>query len=233
MMERELSAKSLGLTITYRCPKSVVAEASVLVPDYRAAESAPDGKVSSMTEEAMMSTVTPGDAILSRTNAPMMPLCLSLLRKGIAARIEGRDIGKQLVGIIKSLKARSIPQLIEKIEKWGDKMKNRFRNSKHAEAQCELVNDQVATLLACVEGLTGVSEVEPRIMSLFQDTDGNSKPSVVFSSVHKAKGLEWNRVFILRRTFKIQQADDTVSDEANIYYVAITRAKQELVMLEK
>ena len=44
------------------------------------------------------------------------------------------------------------------------------------------------------------------------------------SSVHKSKGLEAPKVFILADTLR-----DTNDEERNIQYVAITRAIQELV----
>jgi superfamily I DNA/RNA helicase len=78
------------------------------------------------------------------------------------------------------------------------------------------------------EGVRSVSEIEARLSELFQDSDGFSKPAVVLSSVHKAKGLEWNRVHLLSKTFK---HSDGVGEEANIYYVAVTRAKNTLVFV--
>jgi superfamily I DNA/RNA helicase len=67
-------------------------------------------------------------------------------------------------------------------------------------------------------------------MSLFVDDKGFNKPTVVLSSVHKAKGLEWNRVFLISKTFRVTKGED---EEANIYYVAVTRAKQELVFVSE
>ena len=47
---------------------------------------------------------------------------------------------------------------------------------------------------------------------------------ITCSSVHRAKGLEAKRVFILRKTLR-----DNTQEEKNICYVAVTRAKEELV----
>jgi DNA helicase II / ATP-dependent DNA helicase PcrA len=233
MMRAALDAKVLGLTITYRCPKSVVAIASAIVPDYKAADSAPEGIVSDIGIGELVSGLEIGDAVLSRVNAPLMPLCLQTLRRGVSARIEGRDIGQALLSIVKKQKARTIPQFISKIETWGDRMRLRARASKNAEAKIEGINDQVSTLIAVAEGCAGVSEIESRLMNLFQDSEG-AKPGVVFSSVHKAKGLEWDRVFILSDTFKRKPGtEEQAREEQNIYYVAVTRAKKHLVMVGK
>lgn len=53
LITKELNSTILPLTLTYRCPKAVVAEANKYVPDIKAHETAPEGKVrriSSMVE---------------------------------------------------------------------------------------------------------------------------------------------------------------------------------------
>lgn len=226
LMRERLQAHVLGLTTTYRCPKSVVALANEIVSDYVAAPSAPEGIVDEIEMAALVEQAKVGDAILSRLNAPLMSACLALLRKGVSARIEGRDIGRQLVGMVRKLKARSVPDFLRRLVAWGDKQKARMVG-KTRDAKCALIDDQVATLSAVAEGAESVSDIEAKIYSLFQDSDTNVKPAVVLSSVHKAKGLEWNRVFVLTGTFKKNGSDE----EKNIWYVAVTRAKQQLTLV--
>lgn len=225
MMRQELNGVVLGLTTTYRCPKAVVTLAAALVPDYKAAPEAPEGVANNVGTVALAQLVKIGDAVLSRKNAPLMPLCLGLLKKGVPARIEGRDIGKQLAGIVDRLKARSVPHFISRVEAWVEKQIARFGKTKNAEAKTEQIRDQAGVLLAVAENAASVAEIKQRLLDLFQDTDGNSRPSVVLSSVHKAKGLEWDRVFLLSSTFRVTSGE---GEEANIYYVALTRAKREL-----
>ncbi len=94
-----------------------------------------------------------------------------------------------------------------------------------------------------------MAELVTRIENLFSDSE--TAPSVVCSTVHKAKGLEARRVYVLDDTlFKMgpcecshwhkgvcgecacqQFAGDPkrVREEQNIAYVAITRAQNILV----
>ncbi len=234
MMRQALGAESLSLTVTYRCPQRVVGIAQNFVSDYRAHESNAVGIVDTLGEHAMLQDLQAGDAVLSRVNAPLMPLCLSLLRRGVPARIEGRDIGTALAAIVEKLKAASLPQFAERVARWGEKRKKRLAGRENVEAKYQEIDDQVATLLAVAEGCSNVREISTRLSTLFVDSNGDKRPAVIFSSIHKAKGLEWEHVFLLRDTFKKRGGKEVAADselegeEANLFYVAVTRSKMHL-----
>jgi hypothetical protein len=227
MMKVTLRAETLPLTVTRRCPKKVVELARKSVEDYRAADDAPEGKVESVAHTQASAV---GDVILSRLNAPLMPLALSFLRKHIPARIEGRDIGRQLSTMVKQMRAKDATDFCVKVESWKQKQIARLSVQNQPEKKIENVKDLAETLLCLAEGCVTVYDIETRIGNLFDDTNSKSKPAVTLSTVHKAKGLEWNRVFVLADTFgKNKWAD--AREEANIWYVAITRTKSELYLV--
>ena len=122
------------------------------------------------------------------------------------------------------MKAKSVPHFIERVESWLAKQIERLERSKNAEKKIEQTRDIADTLKALSQDSKSVQEIEQRITSLFQDTDNFSKPAVVLSTVHKAKGLEWPRVFMLSETFRRGKG----IEEDNIYYVAVTRAMKAL-----
>lgn len=233
-LKEELNAVELGLTVTYRCARSIVAIANTVVPDFVAADGNPEGKIDRVLEgsEKFYNSAKPGDFILSRKNAPLMTICLGLLRRGIRARIEGRDIAAGLRAIIKSVKAKSIPNFIEKVGTWAKKNIARAGKLTHEGARVNkiaVIEDQRDMLIALVEGCASVDEALNRIDTLFGDSElGVAFPTVVCSSVHRAKGLEADRVFILRSTLK-----NNSREESNIYYVAVTRAKNHLTWIEQ
>lgn len=236
IMARALSAKILPLTVTHRCGKAIVAHAQQTVPDYKAHDDAPEGEVVRCDEAQMLEQAKVGDAILSRINAPLMGACLRLLKKGVPARIEGRDIGRQLLGTVRKLKAKSVPDFLKKLARWEEKQAARLKNTKNPEAKLATLADTRETLEAVAEGCANVAEVEARLLSLFQDSDSDeAKPAVVLSSVHKAKGLEWDRTFVLGWTFaKRKPKDDAEArEERNVYYVAVTRAKRTLALVSE
>jgi hypothetical protein len=228
MMRERLKAKVLNLTVTYRCPKKVVNLAKEIVPEFKAASAAPEGTIEEVNKAFLEQNAKPGDAILSRLNAPLMPLALSFLRRNIPARIEGRNIGEALLSMVRSMKAKSVPDFIGKVASWREKQHQRLKRIKDVaqrNQRLEQADDIAMTLTAVAEGASSAKDVEDRIRNLFQDTNEESRPAVVLSSVHKAKGLEWERVFLLKETFRRK---DGKSEEDNIWYVAITRTKKEL-----
>ncbi len=227
-----LNAKVLPLTTTYRCPAKVVATAKRLVPTYQAAPTAAEGVERMATEAMMLKEVKIGDAVISRKNGPLMGLCLALLRSGIPARIEGRDIGKKLLKVIQDLKASTVPAFVTAVESWGDRKaaKAAAMRDGGGEELAQEINDTVETLLAVADEAGSVTEIESRINNLFSDTAEGPRPAVVLSSVHKAKGLEWKRIYLLQGTFTKNWSTEA-SEERNIKYVAITRAMSELVWI--
>lgn len=226
-LKKELSATELTLTITRRCPKAVVARAAAIVTDFEAAPEAPEGIVDGIDKEKLYEAGRVGDFVLSRKNAPLMGVCLRFLRQGIPARIEGRDIGAGLLAIVKKLNAKSVPDFLKKVESWKARQTKRAEARKAKEGVSDRINDQAETLTALAEGAASIDEVRTRITNLFQDSDSNPRPAVVCSTVHKAKGLETDRVFVLESTLKRGRVE-----EENICYVAFTRAKAHLTLVQ-
>lgn len=237
-LKATMGAEELPLTVTYRCPQAVVAEAQRLVKDYTAAETAPAGVVESLPLAKLAESAKPGDFILSRKNAPLVRVCLSVLRAGTRAKVEGRDVGKGLVALVKKLKPKSLPHFLERLEAWEEKEKARAAKLKkeRAETKRAEVEDQAETLRTLAEGLSGVAELEARIEHLFADDAAGNASLVVCSSIHRSKGLEAPRVFVLRSTLVRKGKDGKpvpqAPEEANIEYVAITRAQQTLTWVE-
>jgi superfamily I DNA/RNA helicase len=230
-LRRGLNAFVLPLKVTYRCGKSIVREAQKFVPDFVAGENNPEGEVIDLPEQKLTETAGPGDFILSRTNAPLVSVAMSLLRAGKRTRVAGKDIGKGLISLVRKLKGRSVPDLLSKLSAWQERetlrLEKRFAgklDSATFVARCEAIRDQAEMIASLTDGAKNVDEVSVRIEALFTD-DGLGQDGVITcSSVHRAKGLEAKRVFVIAKTLR-----ETTQEERNICYVAITRAKQTLV----
>lgn len=224
-LKAELKAEELGLTTTYRCGKQIVALAAKLVPDFKAAPQNGEGEIKNINTDKMLETAAEGDFILSRTNAPLIKVCMALLKRNVRARIKGRDIGKGIIALLRKLKVRTLIEMPEKLAAWVEGEIERATDKlseEAAAARIEFVTDQAGVLNALAEGLDSVSALEARVTELF--ADDAEKRAVMCSTVHRAKGLEADHVFLLEGTFRKSQT----GEEANIRYVGITRAKSQL-----
>ena len=89
------------------------------------------------------------------------------------------------------------------------------------------LQDKVITLLFLAKMSINITELKNNIKTIFTD----EIQGIVLSTVHKIKGLEADRVFIVRpdllpmKNVKSWQ----YAQEKNLEYVAITRAKLELI----
>jgi len=91
------------------------------------------------------------------------------------------------------------------------------------------IEDKVDCLCLFAEGTQNVQEVVQKINDIF--TDDNTS-GVLFSSGHKSKGLEADRVFILDVVpypHPMAEMQWEIQGEHNLRYVMQTRAIQELV----
>jgi DNA helicase-2/ATP-dependent DNA helicase PcrA len=226
-----LDASELGLTTTYRCPKRVVEIASRYVPDFRAADSAPEGIVERHTRDMMIESAGPSDFILSRTNAPLIKICLAILRQNKRAIVRGRDLGKGIKSLVSRQKASDLPALLGLLVEWKHreyKKASRLPEKKMA-ARLDYVDDQYAVVESLADDCDSLSDLKAKLDDLF--SDNNVDNSVICSTVHKSKGLESSNVFLLEDTFfrRKPKDEDEQHEEENIMYVAVTRSKERLV----
>lgn len=219
-----LNSKRLPLSVTYRCARAIVELAQTLVPGLEAAPNAEMGLVQDISDSQIERMVAPGDFILSRTNAPLLKWCLALIKARVPANIKGRDMGKSLMSLIKQSKSKSVDAFLEWLTEYESIEVARMIKAKR---EPSLVQDKVECLQVLCEGTRTLEEVKDNLDKLFRDGDDNDR--VILSTTHKAKGLERNRVFMLRDTYKPLKN----IEEANLTYVAYTRAKKELYLASK
>jgi len=217
-----LKARVMPMTMTYRCGTVIVREAQKLVPDIQAAPGMHEGSVEDyVSKDRMMREARPGDFILSRTNAPLLGICLEFLREGTKAHILGRDIGERLAAILRKAKTNDVGKLAEWVKQWADKEVERLEKKGESGNG---VRDQHECLVVLMEGVRDTAAVIERITRLFDD--GKDVDRITLSTTHKAKGMERDRVWMLRDTF--WGAGKGNIEEDNLLYVATTRAKHAL-----
>jgi DNA helicase II / ATP-dependent DNA helicase PcrA len=234
---RDFNAASFPLTVTYRCPKSVVNFSRKWVSHIEAHETAPEGTTSTITTDELMvrNDLDGSSAILSRVTAPLVNLAFKFIRAHVACKIEGRDIGTGLKKLAtKWSTIKTISALEDKLEDYLAKETTKFL-AKKQEAKLQILDDQISTLRTIMdqcrlEQKTRVDDVIFFIDELFSD---NVKGILVLSTIHKSKGREFDNVFWLDRTgtcpSKWARQAWQLAQENNLCYVAATRARQNLI----
>lgn len=230
---KQLDAEVLPLTVTWRCAKAVVTFANALVPDLEAAAPNAEGEVLHGSDATdAWATLDVKDAVLCRKMAPLVAEAYKLIRKGVPAKVEGRDIGKGIKLLVGRWKVASIDALLQRLEAYRIREVQKAM-AKHNERKVTEIEDRVNTVVEiageCIrQGKKDVQAIYDAIDALFGD---DVKNAVTFCTLHRSKGREWTRVFILPCSpFRAKQAWQ-LQQERNLEYVGYTRAKQTLVIL--
>lgn len=225
--------KVMPLTESRRSPQSHIAMAQSLVPDIKALDNAEIGSIEEITCDIAITKALSGDMLICRRNAPLIKVAYALIRSGKPAMVKGRDIGVGILALVKKLRSNSIVQLIEKAETYrANELAKLQAKGKKAESAIVTLNDKIDTLIALTEDVNDLTDLRVKINRLF--ADDNPAGKILLSSVHKAKGLEADNVFILDYAhimLKMSQEWQQVQ-EKNLFYVALTRSKRKMYLVD-
>lgn len=221
------------LSVTRRCPKSHVDNVNSLLPEipFKALDSAKRGEITSVLESAMQ--YQDGDLILCRCNAPLIKPAMQLLAAGRKAVIYGKDLGQNLVSFMAKCGVNATDTTLVMGEKLDEffSVESEKLAAKHKADMIEILADKIDTLKAIGTGLKLVENVIEKISEIFSDDNGDG---VIFSTVHKAKGLEAENVGILYPALMPHKAaaqEWEQQQERNLMFVAYTRAKNNLTLI--
>lgn len=227
----EFNATRLPLSISYRCAKLIVKEAQRVNDQIIAFDGNEDGcvyeKVNYTPEDFRQS-----DAIICRNTAPLINMAFALIAKGVQPNVLGRDIGKGLVSLCE--KWKRVTQIDQLTNKLNEMYTNALSKANNDETKVTALADQIETINIFAEQCPDnrVSTLVSIINNFFSETPDNR---ITLCTVHKSKGLEWSRVYLLEPS-KFQPSWVRLEwqqvQERNIEYVAITRAKNELVYID-
>jgi len=227
-----LEAQSAPLSICYRCSKAVIAEAQKIVPHIEAAETAIEGSVTTIMDAEF--SPMDGNYVLCRTTAPLVQKCLGLIRNGQRAKVLGREIGQGLIALIATLGLKSndtLERFATEVDTYRRTATERLRKTGR-EPEASAIDDRCDTLIALGSRANDVAGIVAEINCIFSDS---ASPGVTFATVHKSKGLEAKTVFILCPELLPHPAAKLpwqLTQEANLKYVAITRAQDHLVWVK-
>lgn len=231
---KEFNAVTLPLSISYRCPQAVVKYAQQWVSHIQAADNAPEGIVEHHEQDWDPSMFLPNDLVVCRKSAPLLQVAFKCIRASIPVQVLGKEIGDGLKVLIDKMNARTLDQLGEKLQAYMMREVEKARKEDD-EGKMEAITDKVGCILFMIDGLKedrrDIPSLKAGIDFLFKDKD----KCVKLCTIHKSKGLEAERVFWLGRNecpAQWARREWQQVEEINLCYVAATRAKRELHMIE-
>lgn len=221
---------NLPLTCTRRCPLSHVELAQKLVPHIRALDDAPYGSVEVVDETGAGRLAYPGDLVLSRTNAPLIDCAWSILKRNVPAKVLGTDIGDGVVRLIDScVEMPTVARLLQEAQAITDRKINEMRraNPERNRNRIAAAEDRFECLVALSQGCSTPDDVRNKVARLF--TDNKDSGAVMLGTIHRTKGMEAGRVWLLGAgdTIPHPMARGAVQlqQERNLLYIALTRSK--------
>lgn len=243
-MVQEFDCKILSLSCSWRCDKAIIEEAKKINKKITFSLNADEGKVDTCYENELLDIIKPNEIIISRYNAPLVKLFFKLAKQQKKVKFIGRDYGETLSRRIRNWKNKHENEvfkgnavgdftgrmMLECNEEWlqymkdnnNGKIKSRFKDE--FETINYLVND-LDNLDSKKSVLTAINRC-----NLFTTKDiNNDSDCIILSSTHKFKGLEKDHVFLIKKTYDC----DLNQEEANLLYVAQTRAKKHLTYVLK
>ena len=233
---------SLPLSISYRCAKNIVDFAKKIVPSI---ECNNDGRNGEVKYDVPLSEVKDGDMVLCRNNAPLMKVYVDFIKAGKKCFIRGKDIGLNLKNMVKrtginvlnkSLQedgvfVRLYDALFDNINELVDKYHITYSDAVESSIVANKL-DMIKALEILSDDINTADELIEKISNIFSD---RKKGGISLSTVHKAKGLEAENVYIACRELMPSsraKKDWEIRQEYNLMYVAYTRAKDILGFID-
>ena len=231
----------LPLSVNYRCGTNMIALAQEIVPQIKAHKGAIKGEIYH-TKELKKSLFRENDMVLCRTSAPLVGLCMKMIESGITAVVKGKDIAQDLKNLIENANTQNIQEVLAYLEGEKKRMINVIREERkcdeasaknamkylNLEDRCKCIEN------ICMYSIKDTTQLKSYINKMF--TDEKIENAITLSTAHKSKGLEANRVLILlpnKLPLKYpQQKEWQEKQEWNLKYVAITRARKELIFVD-
>ena len=229
-------------------------------------DDAPKGKIYHIEKEDILSKIHEGDMIISRKNKWLGSVIVDLAKAGKPIQIEDKEMVASIKKIVEKNKnstAKGLRKdLKEEVTKYSQERAK--KNSQLLEAVQENNVEEVVTAIDDNKKIDNYNFIlgilkeylkkNPNatkdnfaayISNLLNTGDNKTSKSNVFApktkpiricSVHKAKGLEAENVFVLnegRVCFDFRNSKEQNQQEKNLSYISYTRAKNNLYLVSE
>ena len=196
-----------SLTVSFRCPTAIVDNVRWRVPDFKASKLG--GSVRKGSQQ-----IKDNSTVICRNNAPLLAQAMAMLYSGRSVNVSGVDISKKLLKQMTKLGHEDLTkvQALDRVELWEAKKEASGAKNVRDMADCMRV------FIARAASLGGAIAIARHAFE--------QSGAVQFMTGHKAKGLEFDRVYHLRQDLLLDGGQDH-----NLRYVIDTRTTDELIYI--
>lgn len=255
-MIKMFDMKEYNLPINYRCAISHLDYVNYQFPEIgiKACDTAPVGEILRIKEEDIVNFANAGDFILSRKNKDLCEIVLNLLSHGKSIYFKDEQFVKKILSKIKtfSQKSNSLNDLLVKLQKEQSRTEKKLNKKQHDMITKGNVSESEFEELTFSNDVTDLFDCVILLLKSYQELSGpfngfynyveemlntkDSSNSIICTSIHQAKGLEANNVFILHEAkpfYELAYGNyEQKIQERNLSYIALTRAKQKLYLVD-
>jgi DNA helicase-2/ATP-dependent DNA helicase PcrA len=216
-LQREFNMKEMHLSISFRCPKSIVRHSHWRAPTMRWPEWAKEGEVKHLakwTADDLPESAT----IICRNNAPLFGIAIKLLIAGRPVELHGKDVVASLTKVMRKFGGSDLRavDVLDKINLWEEQQKAKNKPRAHG---------GIADRAECMRIFANQGSTLGDALAYAQHMVQMHSPLKMMTG-HKAKGLEFDHVFFLDNKLVGDE-----EQEPNLRYVIITRAKETLTYI--
>lgn len=238
----------LGLTDCFRCPQDVIRLTQSLRNDIKGFKEYP-GKIYNIPNREVLINIKEGDLVICRSRLPLRALALKLINKDFKVKIHPDELQEFMGDYKKNFTTQELRKVLNEdiIEQFFEYAKERNKKRITRENQNVdsiirkiLIKEEVDTMVSTLDFLKKkyfdwhLNTLENILKRLKLMLSNPSDDAIRISTIHRAKGLENDRVFILEYD-KLPPARELEWEniqERNLHYVAITRPKEELYLCD-
>jgi len=246
-------AEQLPLTTSFRCPKKIIEIAKTIREDISGIK-VDEGVVNTILFNEVVNLAKPGDLIISRIKAPLVILVFNFIDKDIKVKIHEdevleiindlKNVFKQdeLNVIISSLtnEFEDLKETVLKRGKWiikkeAERIIDSTERNLYIENEINYLETRLRFFNKKYEQWKDECPTILEILKKIKEYISATENPIKLSTIHRAKGLENERVFIIDYDklpmSRLEQKEWEKVQEINLKYVAVTRAMKELFLV--
>ncbi|WP_255414070.1 UvrD-helicase domain-containing protein [Pleurocapsa sp. CCALA 161] len=240
----KLQAKEFTLPVCYRCPKIHIELINKLYPEIPIVprDNAPLGSIKVIQEwdlwdETKDSRIKPGDLVIARCSSSLVDLHLKMIVRGIPCNLVGSSLQQELLNLLAVLAEQpefEYQKFAEFSQSYLKFKQSIYEQNDNGAILLLQLKDQIKAVGAIYNHFQtkSLAELASSIRQLFGSEDAEA---VLLSTVHRAKGMESERVYIAEPlTLPLLwegQKEWQEQQEQNLLYVALSRSTKDLFLI--